>query len=166
MATKQARQLLKEEYDFELPVSFVDVVFLLLIFFMCATKFKQVEKRLDADLPKDEGQLNVTPPKIEKPDEIRVKLWPRESDKTKCWIAVNDRENIVPDFAHLQQRLKQLAASMAGTPVIIDARREVHYRHVISAMDACKMAKIKDVKFQAPAFPEGGGRIWDIIRRG
>jgi biopolymer transport protein ExbD len=160
LPSKEDRRLMKEEYTFELPVSMIDVVFLLLIFFMCATKFKQVEKRLDGNLPKDEGQMAAKPKEIEKPDEIRVKLWPREADKTKCWIAVNDRENKVNDFDQLYVRLRQLKDSMAGTPVIIDARREVHYQYVISAMDACKRAKIKDVKFQAPAVPEGGGDDW------
>jgi biopolymer transport protein ExbD len=33
----------------------IDCVFLLLIFFMCATKFKRLEKKLDAFLPEDQG---------------------------------------------------------------------------------------------------------------
>ena len=42
------RRAIEEEEDFELPVSMIDVVFLLLIFFMCASKFKTLEQKLDA----------------------------------------------------------------------------------------------------------------------
>ena len=35
--------------------SLIDVVFLLLVFFMCATQFKQVERKLDAFLPDEHG---------------------------------------------------------------------------------------------------------------
>ena len=58
MASKLIRDVLDEEYEFELPLSFVDVVFLLLIFFLCATNFRTVEKKLDANLPKDEGLMS------------------------------------------------------------------------------------------------------------
>ena len=37
----------------ELPLSMIDVTFLLLVFFMCSMQFKTIEQRLDADLPKD-----------------------------------------------------------------------------------------------------------------
>ena len=39
----------------------IDVVFLLLIFFMCATKFKIPEASLDAFLPRDRGDSTKTP---------------------------------------------------------------------------------------------------------
>ncbi len=71
---KVNRELQKKEYVFELPISMIDVVFLLLIFFIVATRFRTPEHRLDANLPKDEG-LMAKPKEIEKPEEIRIKMW-------------------------------------------------------------------------------------------
>ena len=39
----------------ELPISTIDIVFLLLIFFMCSMQFRSVERKLDSELPKTEG---------------------------------------------------------------------------------------------------------------
>ena len=44
--TEQVQQESETSYT-----SLIDIVFLLLVFFMCATQFKQVERRLDAFLP-------------------------------------------------------------------------------------------------------------------
>ena len=74
MASKFVIRMKNEEVDMELPVSMIDVVFLLLIFFMCSMQFKTVERKLDAELPKDEGQ-NPIPKKVEVPTEIRVRIY-------------------------------------------------------------------------------------------
>ncbi|MGE3853490.1 MAG: biopolymer transporter ExbD, partial [Planctomycetota bacterium] len=57
----------------------IDVVFLLLIFFMCM-KFKSFEKKLDADLPLNDGLSSSIAPPIQ---QLRVKLQllPGEADK-------------------------------------------------------------------------------------
>jgi biopolymer transport protein ExbD len=49
----------------------IDVVFQLIIFFMCAMKFKTLEKKIEAFLPKDRG-LAKTPEKIEEKVQIKV----------------------------------------------------------------------------------------------
>ena len=74
MPSKTAIKMRNEEVDQELPLSMIDVTFLLLIFFMCSMQFKSVEQKLDADLPKNEGQ-NPIPKKVEQPTEIRVKVY-------------------------------------------------------------------------------------------
>ena len=72
---KLARDALKEESDFELPISMIDVVFLLLIFFIVSAKFKQVVNRIDAHLPKDEGQDPIE-------SEIETRGW---DDVVRLW---------------------------------------------------------------------------------
>jgi biopolymer transport protein ExbD len=49
----------------------IDVVFQLIIFFMCAMKFKTLEKKIEAFLPKDRG-LAKTPDRIEEKVTIKV----------------------------------------------------------------------------------------------
>ncbi len=41
---------------------------------------------------------------------------------------------------------------------VIDARKNVPFRWVFGALDACKRAKVKDVRFQAPPV---GDECWD-----
>lgn len=57
----------------------IDVVFLLLIFFMCM-KFKSYEKKLDADLPEDEG-LSISTPTPVQQLRITINLLAGETDK-------------------------------------------------------------------------------------
>ena len=51
----------------------IDVVFQLIIFFMCAMKFKTLEKKIEAYLPKDRGMAK-TPERIEERVTIKVVL--------------------------------------------------------------------------------------------
>lgn len=143
MAVKAGREEQDEEVRFDLPVSTIDVVFLLLIFFMCTARFKQTEKILDANLPHEGGpeqRDDLTPV-----DPIHVKLWSDSAGRLA--IGINSRENRVADIHELASRLAVLQRTMDGLSVLIDARRDVQYRHVIAAMDACKRAQIESVKF-------------------
>ena len=115
---------------------------------------------IDGRLVLDKGQMQAEPQEIEPPDEIRINLEHRDSDPTKCWISINDRNNRVNNFNDLYATLLQLKASGPERPVIIHGLSKVHYQYIISAMDACKRAEIKDVKFQAPPVPDGGDDWW------
>jgi biopolymer transport protein ExbD len=166
----------------------IDVVFLLLIFFMCSMQFKSVEQKLDADLPKNEGQ-NPIPKKVEQPTEIRVKIyWANGQGQViynnKMPFPADWPGRIVPlsiAGAHIAMKVNklQIRATSAGgpdlnelartvrdlvarneMPVVIDARASVPFRFVIGALDACARAEARDVKFQAPPAPEGGGDDW------
>lgn len=59
----------------------IDCVFLLLIFFMCM-KFKQYEKKLDSELPKDEGLSMSTPTPVQQL-RIKIQLLPGTADKVQ-----------------------------------------------------------------------------------
>lgn len=161
---KLAREAMKEEHDFELPISMIDVVFLLLIFFIVTAKFKQVENRIDAHLPKEEGQDPIQS-EIEKPDEVRVYLWVPDNNSDGVNIGLNTRDEVnIRDMNELANKLKSLKASiekgLLKMSVVLDARKNVKFDYVIGALDACYRAEIEDVKFQAPPVPEGGGDDW------
>ena len=77
-----AKKMVKE-LDKEAPFSFIpmiDVVFLILIFFMLMP-FKQIEERLDCFLPTDEGQMQV-PKTLEKPEELSIFVRDNHSMRT------------------------------------------------------------------------------------
>jgi biopolymer transport protein ExbD len=73
MARKTRRQKLKDEVSKEAKTDMtpmIDVVFLLIIFFLCID-FKVLEAKLAAYLPKDKGSLD-TP--VEPQEQLRIKI--------------------------------------------------------------------------------------------
>ncbi len=153
---KISKEVQKKEFVFELPISMIDVVFLLLIFFIIAAKFRTLEHRLDANLPKDEGQM-AKQKELEKPEEIRIKMDRGEGPNS---LIIKANEYPVPTMKDLYPTLKRLQAGLGELPVVIDARQNVKFMHVIEALDTCARANIKEVKFQAPPVPGGGGDDW------
>jgi biopolymer transport protein ExbD len=148
--------------------SMIDIVFLLLIFFMCATRFRQVEQRLDAFLPKDEGQMNVPVEQMKKPDEIRIlikdNITARQSDSFNVramraatfFLHSKDSQEFT-DVNQLEPPLRAAAAANPEQAVIIVPADEVRdhdqlvpFFNVVAVMDVAKRAGIKTIKFQAP----------------
>jgi len=152
MESKVNREAIDEEKGFEIPTSMIDVVFLLLIFFMCASKFKTLEQRLDADLPK-EGQNRVPHTRPVQPQELRIKI--SLADDGRPVILAQDFP--CRDLNDLAARLRVLSQNVSDLPVVIDGRQRVPFFVILGAMDACARARLYDVKFQAPPVAGGGG---------
>ncbi len=166
----------------ELPISMIDVVFLLLIFFMCSMQFRPVEQKLEAELPKDEGPERVEDIVVP-PAEVRVKIcwangrsevihspsaaypdpWPGakvplSTAGAHVEVRVNDLR--VPDLNALARILRDIGAQSPDMAVVLDARQAVPFRWVIGAMDAGKRARMMNGKFQAPPVEGAGGADW------
>ncbi len=148
----------------------IDVVFNLLVFFMCATKLRTVEGAITAFLPKGLGLLSG-PTETVRLDDVRVKLlWhdaegrPTQADDGHVVVAVGahrlnapgdldgPKAPLHPAWRDLHARLLELAAvaSAPDLPVIIDARPQVPTQHVVSALNEVIRAGLKDVRFAAP----------------
>ena len=67
------KQIAEEESKLEMT-PMIDVTFLLLIFFMCTIKFKTLEGKLEAFLPKDVGVNSSDAPPKEKIDIVKSRL--------------------------------------------------------------------------------------------
>lgn len=151
--------------------SMIDVIFLLLIFFMVGTKFKTEEGRHKAFLPKNKGQAAGSPKDL---SEVRINVaWvdlngsntdtedPREampllSIKGKAYPSTTDPRTGTdrPDWDYLSERLEEFrnayqGENQEGLPVIIDASPYVPWQHVVSVLDACAKARVKDISFAA-----------------
>ena len=138
----------------------IDIVFNLLIFFMCATKFKTAEGAIETYLPKDQG-LEASP-LSEVFEEVRVTVSWREGQATVRLGAnllsrpgdwdVADR-SLSPVWGRLGDGLRELKESHTGTkplPVTLDIRPDVPHQYAVSALNEVIRAKIKEVKFAAP----------------
>ncbi len=176
--TQTSREMLEKEKA-ELAITpMIDVVFLLLIFFLLASRFKSEEGDVKSYLPKDRGQGTSTPT-IDL-YEVRLKLlWYDDQNRPttdkdighvvlkvgKETYPIKPLEDKVtrkveafPNWEYLLERIKDFKAGYKGQgkkglPVIIDARKQVPWKHVVAALDTCMEAGIQDITFAAPAKP-------------
>ncbi len=173
MRRKKSTAEVKAELDM---TSMIDVVFLLLIFFMCATKFRQPEGALRSWLPRDRGQQASRP--VITPG-CRITLT-REGSQVICladdaimpfaisWPdtdvgrAQADFENghgiQGPNLEALEQHIlgrkdTYRGVSAKGLPLIIDFGETVPSRYVIDVVNICKRLEIDDIAFAAPELP-------------
>ncbi|HVW39642.1 MAG TPA: biopolymer transporter ExbD [Pirellulales bacterium] len=112
----------------------IDVVFLLLIFFLVATKFEEQERELDVVLP----QASEAMPLTAKPKELFVNI-----DREGRYVVNGQQHNDVALLATLQQA----AASNPGRQtVIIRADKRCVWQFVVNVMNLCNKARIRDYR--------------------
>jgi biopolymer transport protein ExbD len=123
------------------PVGFqvapmIDVVFLLLCFFVTSQVFTQWEAEIDIKLP------TASTAEIEQrlPGEIILNLL------TDGAVIVNGRRLNESELAALLKRLVDL---FPGQPVLIRADKQTAYEHVIKVLDLCRQADIWNISFAA-----------------
>ncbi len=102
----------------------IDVVFLLLIFFMVSTTFTK-ESRLTLELPEASGD---PAPQEVVPLEVIV--------DAQGQYMVNDLTVVSPTLKGLKAAIAQVAAGDTSTPVVITADAKAPHQSVIRAMDA------------------------------
>ena len=110
----------------------IDVVFLLLIFFMVATTFSRQEKEMDLDLPAAEsGEVAA-----QEKEEIVVNVANDGVLRIKGEIVDNERMRVI--FA-------RAAANDPETPVTIRGDRASELQFVTDVMDACRVSGLSNV---------------------
>ncbi len=119
----------------------IDVVFLLLCFFVTSQIFAQWEAEIDITLPT--AQTSEVPQRL--PGEIIINI------RADGEVVVNSR---VLDGDALGAMLARLAELFPGQPVLIRADKAVAYEHVIAVLDRCRQADIWNISF-ATGVPEG-----------
>ncbi|VAX17035.1 Biopolymer transport protein ExbD/TolR [hydrothermal vent metagenome] len=120
-----------EEEDYSLQLTpLIDVVFLLLIFFMVSTAFIDFTRKMDIDLP--ESSLGATPEQT-KVFEIEMSVDGK--------IYLNGREvtlqSLPPALATASESTKRSA--------IIRADKKVNHGNVVKVMEICRDAEIADL---------------------
>lgn len=146
--------------------SMIDIVFLLLIFFIVSSRFKQIEQRLETFLP--EGPCPPAVP-VDKPMPVTIfvkddRLLRQSADidtrsqrKATYYLASRDA-NPLTDMAQAYPVLKQLAQADVNQEVLIapydervDFDQRVPFYNIVRVVDVCKEAGISKISFQAPA---------------
>ncbi len=103
----------------------IDVVFLLLIFFLVATRFAEEEREIDIELPTASQSL----PLMAEPQEMFINI----DGQGRYFVEGEFRQ---PEA--LEQLLRQAAANNPLTQtVIIRADKTADWQHVLTAVDLC-----------------------------
>ena len=166
---KRVRQYPSANRDLPMT-SMIDVVFLLLVFFMCANVFKNPEGALRAYLPKggDGGGIDAR-------RDCRIRIW-RQLDQIA--VAIDDRSISIDTPGHFESQRgfngglgpneKELLAHLemrtasyetdgslgaTGLPVIIDFSHDVPSKYVVQMLNLCHRARVIDVAFAQPEMP-------------
>jgi biopolymer transport protein ExbD len=126
----------REEPDVNLT-PLIDVVFLLLIFFMVSTTFER-ETEISIDLPEASGQLIKTEQKV-----VEIGI----DDKGRYFI--NKQELINTQIDTLKDAIKRAAGEDDKPQIIISADRNTPYQAVIRAMDASRQLSFVQLTFAA-----------------
>ncbi len=128
--------------------SLIDMVFLLLIYFMVTASLVKPEADLGIRLPGMLAQAQA----VELPDEQMIEI--RENGR----VILNDREYDSPDSQELPELVAlliryRLSSEAAGNEpmVTIWADDNVTHQRTIDVMNACAQAGIKNVTFTALA---------------
>lgn len=112
----------------------IDVIFLLLCFFIASQLFSQWETEIDITLPT--ASSGETPQRL--PGEIIVNISPDGN------IVVN--RNMLDDEA-LLSLLQRIVALFPGQPVVIRADKNTDYEHIIKVLDYCRQCDIWNISF-------------------
>ena len=112
----------------------IDVVFLLLCFFVASQIFSQWETSIDIQLPTAES--GEVPRRL--PGEIIINVLENGS------IVVNRR---TLDDQGVMALLSRIVKMFPGQPVLIRADKATDYEHVIHVLDLCRTVDIWNISF-------------------
>ena len=126
----------------------IDCVFQLLIFFMVAARFKTLEGKLLAYLPKKVG-VHDTKPETE-PLPVCITLdWNTATRQCRVYVGQTLVGLAEQDgLTRAEARVRQLKASGCETAEIA-AEPAVPYRHVVGVLNGCIRARVKEIRFAA-----------------
>ena len=126
----------------------IDIVFLLLIFFMISTTFQR-ETELEIALPEASAKTQalgvVSAAVLEIDSNGLYRLGTRADGKSSELISVNP--------ARLSETLRGISTKHGTTTLIIKADAKTSHQAVVRALDAAQKAGLKKIKFAAEITP-------------
>ncbi len=127
----------------------IDVVFLLLIFFVCTASFQTIEEYLPTNLSMAKGSgtpLEPLNPVIEELEPIIVRvIW--NDDRVHWRVGEGDYQRL----EDVRAALKLLAEIQSQLPVILDIDDEVPVGDVVQIHDICRLTGFTRVQFAVSA---------------
>jgi biopolymer transport protein ExbD len=145
MTEKKTRNRAAEEVEMQMT-PLIDVTFLLLIFFLCSIKFKMLDGKLAAYLPRNEG---VNPSPVVEPflEKINIHLARKESAPLGFMISVNNTR--MSGLEHLYWTLKQYLHQDSNLEATCHPGNDIQYGHVVKVVNECMRAELENLTFSA-----------------
>lgn len=131
---------LREEESYEIPMtSLIDVVFLLLIFFLVATTFNRRETDHSVTLPESEAGIKAA----NAPSRLVINV------REEGTLVVN---GAVTSEAELRAMVRDFVAAYPERPAVIRADARVPYRFVMRIFGICRAGGVRyvDLPVQEP----------------
>ncbi len=126
----------------------IDIVFLLLIFFVCTSTSGLVESLFGSQLATGAVESLEPVAPEEKPWATEVWLRLRHTNQAEpTTVSLNERE--YDDFREVEAQLRALADVAPDSPVILDIGPEVPLEDLIRTWDTCRAAKFQSIQFAA-----------------
>ncbi len=120
----------------------IDVVFLLLIFFMVSTTFER-ESEINITLPQASEELTEA-----KPDAINVAIDARGN------VFVNDQALLNSQLGSIKEAIFDKLGQRNDAPVIISADSETDHQAVVKVMDAARQLGLIRITFATQKYEE------------
>ena len=130
------RQRIPEELDVNIT-PLIDVVFLLLIFFMVSTTFDR-QSELNIELPEASGEITES-------EKLEIEIFIGPKGK----FTINDREIINTQIETLMRSLREAAQNDSDPRIIISADKNTPHQAVMTAMDAARQMGFIHISFSA-----------------
>ncbi len=128
--------------------SMIDVVFLLLIFFVCTASFERLEAELPTQLQPTSG---TEPQPIDAPEEAdprQVVVSVSLPEETVLWH-VGEQACSTP--TELRAALREIAESSTTSPVLLVCAGDVPYGELIRLYDICRELQFAEIGFAVTA---------------
>ncbi len=122
----------------------IDVIFLLLIFFVCTANFQKLEGLLPTDmsLPGDAAMEIALPD----PESLDVALVTLSYEAAPHWQVEGNSCKTLAEVRAVLQKWRDVQADL---PVILDIASNVPVEHVIDLYDACRAVGLTRIQFAA-----------------
>lgn len=134
-----ANSISSEDGDLGFQIApMVDIVFVLLLFFMASVGYKLVEKELSIKVPGP----TVTSCSLSTPIFIDIAADNSISVNNEVYATGNQK-----DLSRLSGWLRQIAADFGNDPVILRPKSNTRHERIIDVLNACVAAKVKNVSF-------------------
>ena len=121
-------------------VPMIDILFLLLCFFVTSQIYTQWETEVDITVPT--AKTSQLPQRL--PGEVILNV------KKDGAVWVNGQHL---DDARLQQMMQRLTGLFPGQPIVLRADKQTAYEHVMRVLDLCRQSDIWNISF-ATSIPE------------
>ena len=128
----------------------IDVIFLLLIFFVCTASFRSLERVLPTRLSLPgaiQSDLQLDPETMDLEEIIVELLWRNVDGRPRAQWQINDRDySRLSEVRAVLTAVKQLKSDL---PVILDVEPDVPMEDVINLYDVCREVGLGKVQFAA-----------------